>query len=190
MVDAALAVVVVVGRVRWGDCVVIAVARVVVRGSVVEAAAQELPGGCEPVVGLEAGEAAPHDVDEEADGDTAVVGLLANDLGKAGCELAVGGWRVLGAAPPLRGRCVLVDEVLSLGESELDELSRGGDPMGWLGVLELSLHGGDEEADDESSIVGLLSDDFLYRRSTLAFGVFLLFVLQGVVGVFCGEHMR
>ena len=190
MVDTALAVVVVVGRVGWSDCVVIAGARVVVCESVVEAAVEELPGGCEPVVGLEAFEAAPHDVDEESDGDAAIVGLLANDLGKAGCELAVGGWRVVGAASPLRGRCVLVDEVLSLGESELDELSRGGDPMGRLGVLELSLHGGDEEADDEPAIVGLLSDDFLYRRSTLAFGVFLLALLQGVVGVLCGEHMR
>ena len=110
-------------------------------------------------LGLEAEEAAPHDVDEESDGDAAIVGLLANDLGKAGCELAVGEWRVLGAASPLRGRCALVDEVLSLGESELDELSRGGDPMGWLSVLELSLHSGDEEADDESAIVGLVSDD-------------------------------
>ena len=86
--------------------------------------------------------------------------------------------------------CVLVDEVLSLGESELDELSRSGDPMGWLGVLELSLHGGDEEADDEPAVVGLLSDDFSYRRRVLAFGVFLLAPLQVVVGVFFGEHMR
>ena len=159
-------------------------------GSVVEAAAQELPGGCEPVVRLEAGEAALHDVHEESDGDAAVVGLLTDDLGKVGCELAAGEWRVLGAASPLGDGCVLVDEVLSLGESELDELSRSGDPMGWLGVLELSLHSGDEEADDESAVVGLLSNDFSYRGRVLAFGVFLLAPLQVSVGVGCREHMR
>ena len=82
-----------------------------------------------------------------------------------------------------------VDEVLGAGEAEVDELTGGAEPVGGLGVLELALHGPYEEADDAPAAVGLLAHDLLYMRSTLAFGVFLLVLLQVSVGVGCGEHM-
>ena len=161
---------------------------------VVEAAAQELPGGGEPVVGLEAFQGALHDVHQEAYGDAAVFGLLADDLGQlagygdgglaCGCGHAAAA--LLGAP---------VDEVLGAGEAEVDELTGGAEPVGGPGVLELALHGPYEEADYASAAVGLLAHDllyflcFLYRRSTLAFGVFLLVLLQVSVGVGCREHM-
>ena len=87
---------------------------------------------------------------------------------------------------------VPVDEVLGAGEAEVDELTGGAEPVGGPGVLELAFHGPYEEADDASAAVGLLAHDFLYflyRRSTLAFGVFLLALLQVSVGVGCREHM-
>ena len=31
--------------------------------------------------------------------------------------------------------------------------------MTWLGAFEVALHGGDEESDDESTVLGLLADD-------------------------------
>ena len=161
---------------------------------VVEAAAQELPGGREPVVRLEAFQGALHDVHQEAYGDAAVFGLLADDLGQ------LAGYGNRGLAPGSRRVAtavlgVLVDEVLGAGEAEVDELTGGADPVGGPGALELAFHGPYEEADDASAAVGLLAHDFLYflyflyMRSTLAFGVFLLVLMQVSVGVGCREHM-
>ena len=48
----------------------------------VEAVMEELLGGVEPVVGLEAFEGALHDVYEEADGGTAVAGLASDEVGE------------------------------------------------------------------------------------------------------------
>lgn len=48
----------------------------------VEASAQEFFGGGQPVVGLEVGEIALHDVHQEADGDAAVVSFLAYQGGE------------------------------------------------------------------------------------------------------------
>ena len=150
---------------------------------------EELLGGGEPVVRLEAVEAALHDVYEEADGVSAVVGLLSDDLSES---LGYGGWGLgLGEGPrpgvaQLAG-CVVVDVVLGLFQAEFEELAGGVEPVVWLGVSELSLHGREEEADDESSVVGLFPDDLLDR------GCVAVVVDSGVgavpVGVRWREHM-
>ena len=53
-------------------------------GEAVEAALEEFLGGGETMAGFEVGELALHGVDEEADGGAAVVGFLADDLGRVG----------------------------------------------------------------------------------------------------------
>ena len=51
-------------------------------GQVVEAALEEFFGGGKAMAGFEVGELALHGVDEEADGDAAIVGFLTDDLGE------------------------------------------------------------------------------------------------------------
>ena len=58
----------------------------------VEAEVEELTGGVETVAGLGVFELALHDVDQEADYDAAVFGLLADDVGEGGRL----GFRVVG----------------------------------------------------------------------------------------------
>ena len=127
----------------------------------VEPAAQKLPGCREPVVRLEVGQAALHHVDEEPDGVSAVVGFLSNQV----CEL-------LGVAEALRtaarrrrdaeagaragGAGAGVDEALGGVEAEADELPGGAESVAWLGAFEVALHGGDEESDDESTLLSLM----------------------------------
>ena len=48
----------------------------------IEAEVEELPGGVEAVAGFGVIDLALHDVDEEADYEPAVVGLLADDVGE------------------------------------------------------------------------------------------------------------
>ena len=57
-----------------------------------EAEVEELTGGVETVAGLGVFELALHDVDQEADYDAAVFGLLADDVGEGGRL----GFRVVG----------------------------------------------------------------------------------------------
>ena len=137
-------------------------------GVVVEAEAEEFFRGGEPVAGFEVGELALHSVDEETDGGAAEVGFIANDLGKRGADAVrrVGGLRVglrlrLGA----RMRCgeaprgAAVEDGLSWLEAEFDEEPGGVEAVAGLGVGEFAVHGGDEEADDETAVLSFLSDD-------------------------------
>ena len=73
---------------------------VLILGIVVEAEAEEFPGGGEPVARFEVRELALHDVDEEADGGASEVGFIADDLGEGGADVAgrVGGF-VIGLRP-------------------------------------------------------------------------------------------
>ena len=52
-----------------------------------------------------------------------------------------------------------VDEALGGIEAEADELPGGAESVAWLGAFEVALHRGDEESDDESTVLGLLADD-------------------------------
>ena len=129
-------------------------------GVVVEAEAEEFPGGGEPVAGFEVGELAPHYVDEEADGGAAKVGFIANDLGEGGTDVVgrVGGFGFglrFGGAP---GGGV-VDVRLGGLEAEFDEEAGGVEAVAGLGVGEFAVHGGDEEADDETAVLSFLGDD-------------------------------
>ena len=83
----------------------------------------------------------------------------------------------------------MVDKGLGLGEAEVNELSSGVEPVTGLGALEPALHGGDEEADDESAALSLLPHYLLYRGRAMAGRLFLLALLQVSVGVGCWEHM-
>ena len=66
----------------------------------------------------------------------------------------------LGSAGRWRRACVgAVDDSLGLVEAEFDEESGGVDAVAGLEVGELALHGGDEELDDESAVLGFLGDD-------------------------------
>ena len=116
-------------------------------------------------------------------------GLLSDDLSE---PLGYGGWGFglgEGARPGVArlAGCVVVDVVLGLFQAEFEELAGGVEPVVWLGVSELSLHGREEEADDESSVVGLFPDDLLDR------GCVAVVVDSGVgavpVGVRWREHM-
>ena len=96
------------------------------------------------MAGFEVGELALHGVDEELDGDVAVAGFLADDLGElgadgVGCALGFGFGLPLGLSLRLRlgagiavgcalggARCALagvVDDSLGLIEAEFDEES-------------------------------------------------------------------
>ena len=120
------------------------------------------------MAGFEVGELALHGVDEELDGDVAVAGFLADDLGELGAD-GVGGalgfgfglplslWLRLGAGIavgcPLGGSalggalCVgAVNGGLGLVEAEFDEESGGVDAVAGLEVGEIAVHGVDEEA--------------------------------------------
>ena len=44
-------------------------------------------------------------------------------------------------------------------ESEFDEEAGGVEAMAGLGVGDIAVHGGDEEADDETAVLGFLGDD-------------------------------
>ena len=130
------------------------------------------------MAGFEVGELALHGVDEELDGDVAVAGFLADDLGElgadgVGCALGFGFGLPLGLSLRLRlgagiavgcalggAPCVgTVNDSLGLIEAEFDEESGGVDAVAGLEVGELALHGGDEELDDEPAVLGFLSDD-------------------------------
>ena len=132
------------------------------------------------MAGFEVGELALHGVDEELDGDIAVAGFLADDLGELGADslggaLGFGFGLPLGLSLRLRlgagiavgcalggsalGGAGVVDDSLGLIEAELDEESSGVDAVAGLEVGELALHGGDEELDDESAVLGFLGDD-------------------------------
>ena len=126
------------------------------------------------MAGLEVGELALHGVDEELDGDVAVAGFLADDLGELGAD-GVGRALGFGFGLPLGLRlgagiafgralsgapCVgTVNDSLGLIEAEFDEESGGVDAVAGLEVGELALHGGDEELDDEPAVLGFLGDD-------------------------------
>ena len=135
------------------------------------------------MAGFEVGELALHGVDEELDGDIAVSGFLADDLGELGADgigraLGFGfGWPLglwLGAGIALAlslglgtgmglaralGGVGAVDGSLGLVVAEFDEESCGVDAVAGLEVGELALHGGDEELDDEPAVLGFLGDD-------------------------------
>ena len=57
------------------------------------------------------------------------------------------------------GVAVLVDECLGVLVAVLDELACCVEAVVYPGVFDFALHGGDEEADDESAVAGLLADD-------------------------------
>ena len=125
------------------------------------------------MAGLEVGELALHGVDEELDGDIAVAGFLADDLGELGADgigCALGfGFSLplslcfrLGAGMGLAralGGVGAVDGSLGLVVAEFDEEACGVDAVAGLEVGELALHGGDEELDDEPAVLGFLGDD-------------------------------
>ena len=132
-------------------------------GGLGEASAQELLGGREPVVGLEAIEATLHDVDEESDGGSAVVGLFSYKLREFSVhpvDSVERRWNVAGVvglgAIASGGAGGVGDVVSGLLEAEGDELSAGVESVAGLGALEAPLHGVDEESDDEPAVVGLL----------------------------------
>ena len=137
-------------------------------GIVVEAEAEEFLGGGEAVAGFEVGELALHGVDEEADGGAAVVGFVVDDFGEGGTD-AVGRLGAFGLGLRLRfgarmgfgvARLVgLVEDRLGGLEAEFDEEPGGVEAVAGLGVGEIAVHGGDEEADDEAAVVGFLGDD-------------------------------
>ncbi len=52
-----------------------------------------------------------------------------------------------------------VNDGLRVVEAEFDEESSGVDAMAGLEVREIAVHGGDEEADDETAVLGFLGDD-------------------------------
>ena len=142
--------------------------RSLILGVVVEAEAEEFFSGGEPVAGFEVGELALHSVDEEADGGAAEVGFIVNDLGKRGADAVrrVGVLRVglslrLGARTGCWGapRSGVVEEGLGGLEAEFDEEPGGVEAMAGLGIGEFAVHGGDEEADDETAVLSFLSDD-------------------------------
>ena len=135
-------------------------------GIVVEAEAEEFLGGGEAVAGFEVRELALHGVDEEADGGAAVVGFVVDYFGEGGTDAV----RRLGAfGLGLRfgarmgfgvARLVgLVEDRLGGLEAEFDEEPGGVEAVAGLGVGEIAVHGGDEEADDEAAVVGFLGDD-------------------------------
>ena len=158
---------------------------------VVPAESQELFGGREPVMGLEAIEVSAHDVDEESYGGLAALGLETYEVGEllvegrvvrrfvgvrgaGGLVVAVA---VVGGVAVVWGEAVIGDVGSRVVHAELEQLSGGVEPVAWLGVFELSPHGVDEEPDDEPSAVGLLADDVGERGVS---------VLAGVVVVLCG----
>ena len=109
------------------------------------------------MAGFEVGELALHGVDEELDGDVAVAGFLADDLGELGAD-AQGGALGFGFGLPLRlglrlgagvalaralGGASVVDSGLGLIEAEFDEESCGVDAVAGLEVLEFAVHGGE-----------------------------------------------
>ena len=134
------------------------------------------------MAGFEVGEFALHGVDEEADGGAAIVGFFADDLGELGAD-AVGGALGFGFGLPLSlcmrlgagialarcgsgtgalggALCVgAVDGGLGLVVAEFDEEFGGVDAVAGLEVGEIAVHGGEEEADDESAVLGFLCDD-------------------------------
>ena len=161
---------------------------------VVPAESQELFGGREPVVGLEAFEVSAHDVDEEAYGGPAALGLETYEVGELLVEWRVrrhvwvrgaGGLvvavAVVGGVAVVWGEAVIGDVGSRVVHAELEQLSGGVEPVAWLGVFELSLHGVDEEPDDESSAVGLLADDVGERGVSVLAGVIV--VLHGLRSV-------
>ena len=112
--------------------------------------------------GLKSGIVALHDVDQEADGGAAVVGLFPDEGG----QVLVEGGRVYrrerggrGVFPGWGGVGVGVDEGLGLVEAEVEELTGGVETVAGLGVFELALHDVDEESDYDAAVFGLLADD-------------------------------
>ncbi len=138
-------------------------------GNVVEAALEEFFGGGEAVAGLEVGEFALHHVDQESDGDVAIVGFFTDDLGQFSPD-AVGGDLGFGLPLSLRlgagflqacavGGAGAGDGRLGLVEAEFDEESGGVDTVAGLEVREFAVHGGDEEAYDEPAVASFLGDN-------------------------------
>ena len=114
------------------------------------------------MVGLEVGQVARHDVDQEADGGAAVVGLFPDEGG----QFLMEGGRVYrrerggrGVFSGWGGVGVGVDEGLGLVEAEVEELTGGVETVAGFGVFELALHDVDEEADYDAAVFGLLADD-------------------------------
>ena len=133
-------------------------------GIVVEAETEEFFGGEEAVAGFEVGELALHGIDEEADGGTAVVGFLADDLGESGTDAVrrVVGFRLRFGAGMGFGCALsvgLADDRPCGLEAEFDEEPGGVEAMARLGVGEFAVHGGDEEADDEAAVLGFRGND-------------------------------
>ena len=112
-----------------------------------------------PVVELGAGRVAVHDVEEESDEVSAVVGLFEDELRELPRGVVHGlidaiGARVRGAAGAgVGGECACGVGIEPGVEPRRPEL------VGQTGVLDVSLDDGEEEADDESAVLGLLSDD-------------------------------
>ena len=126
-------------------------------------AAQEFFGGGQAVVGLEVGQVALHDVDKEADGGAAVIGLFPDEGG----QFLVEGGRIYrrerrerGVFSGWGGVGIFIDEGLGLVEAEVEELTGGVETVAGLGVFELALHDVDEEADYDAAVFGFLADDF------------------------------
>ena len=72
-----------------------------------------------------------------------------------GLRLELGTRRGCGEAP----RGGVVEEGLGGLEAEFDEEPGGVEAVAGLGVGEFAVHGGDEEADDETAVLSFLSDD-------------------------------
>ena len=139
---------------RFGSCL-----GVCIFGEVVEAALEEFFGGGETMAGFEVGEFALHGVDEELDGDVAIVSFFADDLGELGAD-GVGGALGFGFGLPLSlglglrlgagvalARCSsgtgalggalcvgAINDSLGLVEAEFDEESSGVDAVAGLEV--------------------------------------------------------
>ena len=102
------------------------------------------------MVGLEVGDCALHDVNQEADCCAAVVGLFPDQGGQF---LVEGGRfyrrerRGRGVFPGWGDVGVGVDEGLGRVEAKVEELAGGVEAVAGLGLFEEALHDVDEEAD-------------------------------------------
>ena len=136
-------------------------------------------GGFEPVVGLEAGDVAMHDADDEYDDRAAVAGLLTDypgepsleGVGPAGNGLPVFGPHPFYGRPADRQEALSSERFADIGVSipeqvlvdepwgDLADLVGGGHPVVVPEAVELSAGDVKVELDDGLAIVGLLADD-------------------------------